>query len=133
MKRILFVVLLNMVAIAIVSYFLPGIDYTGGIQYLALISIILAIANIFVKPIIKLLTLPIELVTLGLFGVLINAGMLYLVAYFVPQFSIKGFYFTGYETTWFIINPYQIPMWGTAVIASVLIGIITSTIAWLTD
>lgn len=122
-----------MVAIAIVAYFIPGLNYTGGLQYLALISVILAIANIFVKPIIKILTLPIELVTLGLFGILINAGMLYVVAYFIPQFSIKGFYFTGYETTWFTVNPYQIPIWGTAIIASILISVITSTIAWLTD
>lgn len=122
-----------MVAIAIVANFIPGLKYTDGLKTLIIISIVLAIANIFVKPIIKLLTLPIELVTLGLFGILINAGMLYLTASLIPQFSIKGFYFTGIDTSLIIIKPQQIPLWGTAVIASVLIGMITSTITWLTD
>ncbi|KKP70122.1 MAG: hypothetical protein UR67_C0001G0031 [candidate division CPR3 bacterium GW2011_GWF2_35_18] len=133
MKRIFFNVLLNMISIAIVAHFIPGLNYQGGIVTLVEIAVILAIANIFVKPIIKILTLPIELVTLGLFGILINAAMLYLTAYFVPQFSIQGFYFTGIETSWFIINPYQIPVWGTAIISSVIIGVITSVIGWLID
>ena len=51
----------------------------------------------------------------------------------VPEFSIKEFYFTGIETSWFIINPFPVPIWGTAVIASLIIGMITGTIAWLTD
>lgn len=133
MKRILFNILLNMISIAIVAHFIPGLNYEGGIKTLVGVAVILSLANIFVKPIIKILTLPIELITLGLFGILINAGMLYLTAYFIPGFSIKGFYFTGIETAWFTFNPHQIPVWGTAIIASVIIGVITSTIAWLTD
>jgi len=133
MKRLVFNLLLNMATIAIVAYFLPGINYKGGIVSLAMISVVMAAANIFVKPIIKILTLPIELLTLGLFGVIINAGMLFLVAYFIPQFSIRGFPFAGIDTALITIHPVQIPVWGTAVIASVIIGTITSTIAWLTD
>lgn len=133
MKKILFKILLNMISIALVAYFIPGISYEGGIQTLILISVILGLANILVKPIISLLTLPIELITLGLFGIVINAGMLYFVSYFVPQFMIRGFYFTGITTSFFSLNPTQIPVWGTAIIASTIISLITSTITWLTD
>jgi len=122
-----------MVAVAYVTHFLPGIQYSEGVKILALISVVLALANIFVKPVIKIFTLPIELATLGLFSILINAGMLYLTAYLVPQFSIHGFYFTGLETEWVILVPHQIPLWGTAVIGSFCISMITSIIGWLID
>ncbi len=133
MKRILFAILLNMLSIAVVSYFIPGLRYEGGLVTLGIISVILAVGNIFVKPIIKIFTLPIELVTLGLFGIIINAGMLYLISYLYPQFSLHGFYFAGFDNPYFAINSMQIPQWGTAVIASFLIGVITSLISWLTD
>ena len=133
MKRILFTILLNMLGIGIATRYLPGLSYQGGILTLGLISVILAAANIFVKPIIKLLTLPIELITLGLFGLLINAGMLFLTAYFIPQFMIKGFYFTGIDNAWFTINATMVPAWGTAVIASLFISVITSLVTWFTD
>ena len=133
MKKIFFIVFLNMTAISLVAHFIPGLNYGGGLKTLFTISIILAVTNIFIKPIIKILTLPIELVTLGLFGIVINAGMLYLTAYLISDFSIRGFYFTGFENIWFSVNSMQIPNWGTAVIASTLIGLITSTILWLTN
>jgi len=56
-----------------------------------LAALVLGLANAIVKPIVKLLTLPITCLTLGLFLLVINAGMLYLVDWVVPGFRTVGF------------------------------------------
>jgi putative membrane protein len=52
---------------------------------------VLGIANAVIKPIVKVLAFPITFLTLGLFALVINAGMLYLVAALVPGFETVGF------------------------------------------
>lgn len=73
-------------------YFLPQyISFTGSwIDYL-IIGIILAIANMIVRPILKIVSAPLILITLGLFLIIINIIILFGVDYFVEQFNISGF------------------------------------------
>jgi len=84
-------------AITITSYLLPFIEITGdtvlkkaGIAFLA--GFILGLVNVFIRPVIRLLTIPINILTLGLFNLIINAGMLWVVDYFVDNFKIFGFW-----------------------------------------
>ncbi len=55
-------------------------------------GLVLGIVNVFVKPVLILLTLPLTIVTLGVFVLVINALMLLLVAWLVPGFSVMGFW-----------------------------------------
>ncbi|KKS74816.1 MAG: hypothetical protein UV48_C0027G0008 [Candidatus Azambacteria bacterium GW2011_GWA2_42_9] len=72
------------------SYFLPGIHVKSF--WTALIAaIVLSIINFFVKPVVIILTLPINFLTLGLFTFLINALMIWLVSAIVSGFVIDGF------------------------------------------
>ena len=59
---------------------------------LILAALLLGLVNAIVRPIVILLTLPATLLTLGLFLLVVNAAMLGLVAYFLPGFSIEGFW-----------------------------------------
>ena len=72
-------------------------ELLGGISVetptsLILAALLLGVVNAIVRPIVVLLTLPATLLTLGLFLLVINAAMLGLVAYFLPGFSIAGFW-----------------------------------------
>ena len=58
---------------------------------LLLAAVLLGVVNAFVKPILVILTLPISILTLGLFLLVINAAMLALVALLLPGFTISGF------------------------------------------
>ena len=69
--------------------YLPGIS-VESFWYAMLIAAILTIINIFIKPIIKIIALPINIVTLGLFNLVINMGILYAIAYFVPQYKLDN-------------------------------------------
>jgi putative membrane protein len=57
-------------------------------------AIVLAVVNAFVRPVVKLLSLPITILTLGLFALVVNAAMIYLVAWIVPGVDTTGFFAT---------------------------------------
>lgn len=88
--RILIKILLNAVALYVVAYLLPGV-HIAGYEALFVVAIVWGILSILIKPILDVLTLPITVVTLGLFTFVINAGLLLLTARIVPGFSIDNF------------------------------------------
>ncbi len=82
--------ILNSIFVFVVSYFLKGIQIEGFLNAL-LFTIALAFLNSMVKPILVLLSLPITVLTLGLFLIVINTGLVYLAAYLVGGIQIENF------------------------------------------
>lgn len=83
--------LLSGLAIVLTAYLLPGVDVKD--YWTALfVAFILSLVNIFVKPILIILTIPITLLSLGLFLLVINALMILLADYFVDGFTVDGFW-----------------------------------------
>lgn len=78
------------IAVFLTSYILPGVSLDGYGTAL-LVAIILGVLNTIIKPILLLLTLPLNILTLGLFTFVINAFMIELVDYLVPGFAVGGF------------------------------------------
>jgi putative membrane protein len=79
------------VAILIASYLVPGIS-VDALSTAVIAACVLGIINVFIRPVLVLLTLPLSLLTLGLFYFCINAFLLKLAAYFVPGFEVSGFF-----------------------------------------
>ena len=77
-------------AIGIAAYLIPGIEVTP-VDALVL-AVVLGIINMFLKPIINLLTLPLNIVTLGLFSLVVNALLIMLAGSLVPGFMVAGFW-----------------------------------------
>lgn len=89
--KILTRILVTAFALLIVAKFLPGITVTGLIPAL-IAAFFLGVMNVLVRPILVVLTLPITIVTLGLFIFVINASLFWFVASFVDGFSVSGFW-----------------------------------------
>jgi putative membrane protein len=75
----------------VASQLLPGLHFSSGTK-LAIAAVLLGLVNAVVRPIAFILTLPITVVTLGLFLLVLNAAMIGLVAWIVPGFTISGFW-----------------------------------------
>ena len=88
--RILAQLLLNGFARLAAATFVPGIEYQGGVLYLLLAGLVLGLVNLLVKPLVTLLSLPLIVLTLGLFYLVINALMIYLVALLLVGFQVDG-------------------------------------------
>ncbi|MFA5854057.1 MAG: phage holin family protein [Patescibacteria group bacterium] len=81
---------LNALALLLVAYVVPGVHVAGF--YAALIAaLVLGVVNALIRPLLILLTLPITIVTLGLFTFVINALLLWMVSSVVKGFTIDGF------------------------------------------
>lgn len=89
--NILFNWLINALIIFVIAYILPGVHMDTYLTALA-VALVLGILNVLVKPILIILTLPITLLTLGLFLIVINALLLLLTDAIVPGFTIDGFW-----------------------------------------
>lgn len=99
---------LNAVALIIVAWLLSGVHITWWGAIVA--ALVIGVLNAVVGPILKILTLPITIVTLGLFLLVINAVLFWLTSLIVPGFSVQGFW--------------------TVVIGSLLYSVFTTIIAW---
>lgn len=82
--------ILNTLALFLVVTIVPGFTYRDWLS-LAIAAAVLGLLNAIVRPILFVLTLPITVVTLGLFLLVLNAIMLELTAWLVPGFGIEGF------------------------------------------
>ena len=69
--------------------YLPGIT-VENFQYAMLIAAVLTLINIFIKPLLKLIALPVNFMTFGLFNLVINFGILYAVSYFIHQYHFDN-------------------------------------------
>lgn len=82
--------LINTVAIWIAIELVPGIVFDGAWHELFVISLVFGLLNALVRPILKLLTCPLILLTLGLFVLVLNALMFGLTAWLVDPLTIDG-------------------------------------------
>jgi putative membrane protein len=88
---IIFNWILSAVAIVIASYLLPGVHVDGFLTALVL-AVVLGVLNAFIKPIFVVLTLPLTIVTLGLFALVLNALFILVAAQIVPGFGVDSFW-----------------------------------------
>lgn len=86
--KIVLKLIIATLSVFISAYLIPGVD-VDTIQTAFIVAVVIGVLNMFVKPILVILTLPITIITLGLFAFVINVGLLYLAAYIVPGFTIQ--------------------------------------------
>lgn len=77
-------------AIMLVAWLIPGIA-VENFQSAMLVTVIMALINIFIRPLIVFITLPINVLTLGIFTLIINALLFMLAGYLAPGFFVDGF------------------------------------------
>jgi len=84
-------ILINAFALIVVDAMFQRV-WLDSTQSTIAAAVLLALVNTYLRPFVVLLTLPINILTLGLFTLVINAGMLLLVSWLIPQFHVEGFW-----------------------------------------
>jgi putative membrane protein len=80
------------IAMLLIGYLLPGVIWVDGLMAALAAAFVLGLINAFVRPLFVILTLPISVITLGLFLLVINGLLLLLVDWIVPGFHVNGFW-----------------------------------------
>lgn len=122
---------ISLIAFFSTAFFYPGFSYNSDFVVLGLASLVFAALTIFVKPVIKLLSLPFNLLTFGLFSFLINVIILYGVGYLISDFEINSFHFPGYSLSGFTLPVADLNQLFSALIASFIIGLISTILHWV--
>ena len=84
--------IINMVAILIIAHLLPSLIRVEGWMAALAAAFLLGVVNALLRPLLILLTFPLTILTFGLFLLVINGIMLWLVAALVPGFEVNGFF-----------------------------------------
>ena len=87
--RLIANLLINSLAVFISAYILPGVKVDSFLTAF-IVAIVLGVVNAFVKPVLVFFTLPVTILTLGLFILIINALMILLVSALVPGFRVDN-------------------------------------------
>ena len=82
--------LISTIIVFALAYFLPGVD-VDDLTSALLVAVVLGLLNTFLKPILVFLTIPVTLLTLGLFLLVINAVIILICDYFIAEFHVNGF------------------------------------------
>jgi len=98
------------IALGAAAYLVPGIHISSG-PTLVIAALVLGFVNAVVRPVLVLLTLPLTVLTLGLFYFIVNAAAFGLAAALVPGFTVASL--------------------GSAILGSVVVALVSSVFAWL--
>lgn len=101
---------LSAIAIGIAAYLVPGATVT--VLGAFILAVVLAAFNLLIRPIIFVLTLPITILTLGLFTLVINALLVWLAAAIVPGFTITGFWSAVFFAAVLTVVNWVFHVWG---------------------
>jgi putative membrane protein len=96
--------LITALAVILTSYLLPGVHVESFLSAIIL-SLLLALLNVTLKPILIIITIPVTFLTLGLFLLVINAFMILLADAILPGFTVDGFWWAvAFSVVLWIIN-----------------------------
>lgn len=131
MKTILRATLLNSLSLWLTSLVATGLIIEGGIETLVLAGFVLFLIQKLLKPVLEVITLPINLATLGLFSWILNVVALYLLTILVGGIAILPFTFQGSNISGFIIPKTTFNQITAFVAVTLILTIIQRFLSWL--
>jgi len=91
MQRLLITIVSGILGLWLASLFIPGVEFIGQWKNLLLAGLCLGLINFFIKPVLKFITSPLRILTFGLFGLVINMGIIWIVDILFKELIITGF------------------------------------------
>lgn len=131
MKPFIRSAIINLAALYVSVAIVPGFTNEGGIQTLILAIAVLAVMNLLIRPIISLLLLPINVITLGAFRWLINVAMLAILTMVVTKLKLSSFSVPGFTYQGFVIPEFEVSRLGSLILSSLAISTTNAFLFWL--
>lgn len=133
MKSLLKTYLITLFALWVVQRLISGFKIESGIENLFLAALVLSLLNVIVKPILKILFIPINIATFGFFTLVINALIIFLLDYLFVQIQVTSWRFPGISFQGISFPASNFGIIGTYFTVSLTISLITTVLKWLLD
>jgi putative membrane protein len=131
MKAIIRNIVFYSFALYALSQILEGVKISGGVPTYLLGGAVLSILFIIVKPVLNIISIPLNILTFGLFSFLGNILILYLLTMFVPEIKITPFIFKGFSYAGFLIPKYEFNQITAFIVAGFSLSAIITFLTWL--
>lgn len=126
-------VAIEILSLHILTMILPGFIIEGGLLTLIIAGFSLTILDYVVKPILNIISFPINLITVGFFSIITNAIILYLLTVFVPKVKIERFTFPGGSYGGVSVSATEFTTLVVFILSSIFLSVIVTTINWLIE
>src|SRR3989344_2277772 len=123
--------LINVLSLWAVAQIIPSLIFNGGLLGLAEAGFVFMIANFLLVPLMKILLLPLNLLTFGLFAWVANVLALYILMKTVNSFTLLPYFFPGANLGMLIIPATNLTTFQAVIVVSFLLAIITHFLHWL--
>lgn len=117
----------------VLPYLVPGVTISGGLETLFVGGTALALMFLVLKPILSIISFPINLITLGLFSIVTNALILYLMIRFVEGVSISAFEYPSFAFGGFTTPLIAFNIYLAYIFTAFVISLIVSFLTWLME
>lgn len=107
---------INAAAVWVAAETVPGLEFEGGFLDLLVVAVVFGLVNALIRPVAKLLTLPLRILTLGLFTLVVNGLMFLIVAGVTESLDVDGRF---------------VSQLGSAILASVVISIVSTILSFV--
>ena len=131
MKAILRHFLINLVALWVATRIIPGLTYSGGVKNLLIGTVVFMAINWALLPLLRVLFLPINIITVGVFGWLVNVLGFYILTVVLPQFKLVPFDFSGISLGGVTVPSISLNLLEVAILSSLVVGLISHFLQWL--
>ena len=133
MRSILRSIGIYLLALYFIPQLVPGFTIDGGFMTLLVGSLVLAIMFLVLKPILNIISFPVNMLTLGLFSIIINAFILYLLTILVPNITVQPFTYPRAHFYGFITPVMPFNTFFAYVYSAFILSCINSGMRWLMD
>jgi uncharacterized membrane protein YvlD (DUF360 family) len=134
MKHLLRSFLGYFIAVYVASLVIPGVAISGNVlRTTALVSGVLMLLHTFVRPVLELFLLPLNILTLGLLKKAADIFLVYSATFIVPEFSINSFYFPGATVFGLSLPEMEVNKLLSIVVSVLFIVVVKHVISWIGD
>ncbi len=133
MRWILRQLLFHLSALLVTSRFIPGFSIGSSYENIEIATVALAVINVFVKPIVKILFLPLNIITLNLFSIVINIGVVFALTKLVPTVTISSWQFSGFSAYGFSVPGFGFTVLYTFIAVAILLTTVVTFLNWLSS
>ena len=130
MKTLIRHILFTVASLFVVSRIFPQVSFTNT-TVMIITGVVLVLLTLFVKPFLKILFLPVNLITFGLFAWVINIIVIYLAILLVPGFHINPITIPSFELGIFVFPSYELSKFWSLFFVSFLVGLGNGIFSWL--
>lgn len=117
----------------LLPFIIPGVEISGGLESLFIGGVALALMFLVLKPILNIISFPINLITLGLFSVITNAFILYLMTRFVEGIKISPFTYESIQYAGYVIPQINFNIYIAFIFIALVVSLIESSLSWLME